>query len=375
MPATMKLPQTSSVTGSLALVGSTLALGEDGKSKHSARKFAGKANSGQPIPHWWYGTLVLDMAGGIVNRKDLPVLLNHDPERVAGVTESITLSDDGIDVDGRLIETRQHGAEAVDMLEAGLPLQMSIWFQPHQARRLSEGKVMKVNGRDVAGPAYVVTKWTLREVTLTALGADEQTGANLLAGRSGGGAFVEVEELREEHEEDMTKPTNDRLSVSALAEQQPEAVSEIRLAARQQGTDDERARLKFALERAEKLGTPAAKVREAIEKGWDRERIAVEFSDELAARRTEDLGKLRSGGAESTGGSPRGSEPDDQEDEQLEIDERSGNALSAGGRDQVEVSARKEWDKDAKLRAEFRDRFELYLGMRRREARKAGARV
>lgn len=297
-------------------------LGEVG-SEYREAPFSGKANSGQPISHWYWRTLVLDMAGGKVNRQDLPVLLDHDPTRIAGNTSKVKLSRDGIDVEGRIFDATVAGSDALRLLDVRFPFQMSIWFQPKTVLRLSDGEKAKVNGIEVLGPAAIIKEWTLREVTLTSLGADEATSAALLAD-SGESVEVEVQTLQPEQGRKMTEQT--RLTVAALTEQHPEAAAELAETAGSTSKKAERDRIAFILNRAEKLGTPLAKVREAVEGGWTETEAAVRFADVLAETRASSLDALRGGGAQPVGDAGA-----------VEVDERAsasaGNAADSLGAD------------------------------------------
>ena len=145
------------------------------------RGFSGKANSGGIFDHFYYGKLALDMKSLKINRQDLPVLRDHWSNAICGHTSKVTKGDDGISVEGTLFDVTDAGREMLALMEAGFPTQMSVWVPPGRIQRLAEGEEAKVNGQTMTGPGAIYYDATLREVTLTSLGADENTSASLLS--------------------------------------------------------------------------------------------------------------------------------------------------------------------------------------------------
>ena len=67
------------------------------------------------------------------------------------------------------------------MLSDGFPWQASVYVPPKAIERLEEGQTATVNGRTITGPGHVFRESSLREVTFTSLGADENTHAHALS--------------------------------------------------------------------------------------------------------------------------------------------------------------------------------------------------
>jgi hypothetical protein len=67
------------------------------------------------------------------------------------------------------------------MLADGFPWQASVYVPPQSIEKLDEGETAEVNGRTIEGPGHVFRQSSLREVTFTSLGADENTGAAALS--------------------------------------------------------------------------------------------------------------------------------------------------------------------------------------------------
>lgn len=154
-----------------------LAEGEGDKRK----KFRMVANSGGVIPnhpHW--GNFAIDLEGMNIGRVRKPALRDHDPQRIVGHTYSIEVTDEGLVAEGTFSDTND-GREVMAMLADGFPWQASVYVPPQSIEKLDEGETAEVNGRTIQGPGHVFRQSSLREVTFTSLGADENTGAAALS--------------------------------------------------------------------------------------------------------------------------------------------------------------------------------------------------
>lgn len=357
----MTTPTMQAPTGACQLlvnVGAITKLADDdGASSVPKRRFSGKANSGGVIEgHWYWGNFAIDMKGLQVNRQDLPVLRDHRSDDVLGYTTKVTKGDEGIDVEGFLVGATESAREVIAQLEAGVPLQMSVYVPPKRILRIEKGESLDVNGRKLTGPGHVFTKSTLREATITALGADEATGAALLSARADGVPTVEVTKLRQEQETQPMGETTTPLTAASLAEQHPAVHTEVRDAAFAEGRTDgikaERERIAFAQSKSK--GIEPALLQEAIDKGWDRAEIAERFLDHLAGKRTERLAALRSEAPDSTGG--QGTDPDETQ----EFTEGDADGADATSEPDDEAKWKREFAASKAIRDEFvEERFYL----------------
>jgi len=137
------------------------------------------ANSGREFSHWFWKKLVLDMSGARIGRQDKPLLRDHDPKRIAGATTRLWVDGRGrLMSEALLTGVTEDGREAIALTEeAGYPWQSSVYVPPKRVRLLNEGESVKVNGRKFEGPGAVFEDFEIREVSLCALGADENTSA------------------------------------------------------------------------------------------------------------------------------------------------------------------------------------------------------
>lgn len=248
------------------------------------RKFAGKANSGNVMPdHWYWGNLGIEMSGLTIGRQDLPVLFQHDPCEPVGYTTKITAGPDGIDVEGVLLGVTEKGAEIIALLEAKMPLQMSMYAPPAEVLLLQSGESGTVNGRPISGPGAIFTSSRLREVTITTLGVDEGTSAALL---SAGCSFSTS--LREQK---TTMATNDPTAGGTPAPA-PAPASAAQLAqAKQDAATAERARILSITKLG--AGLPQDIVERAISDGLDEGRAALLFLDAERKGKENRLAEIR----------------------------------------------------------------------------------
>ena len=290
--------QTTAPTSACVFSVQDVALGERLANDEIAKiPFKGKANSGGVIQHAYWQNFAIDMNGLSINRQDLPVLRDHDPTQVLGYTTSIKATADGLDVEGYLVEANDVARETLTLMRAGTPLQMSVYVKPRNVMRLKEGQKLSVNGHEVAGPGHVFKEAHLREVTITALGADEATDATLLSARAGSEVSVSMCMLHQEQETNMSNaeqreeaPSQAPLDAAALAEQHPELFNEVRAQAQSEAMAAERERIQFALNKSRNVSPEL--VSQAIGEGWDRGTIAERFLDDVSEASQRQLAKL-----------------------------------------------------------------------------------
>lgn len=153
----------------------------EGSETDTRTKFRMVANSGGVIeghPHW--GNFSIDLEGLNIGRQRKPALRDHDAQRIVGHTYSIQVTDEGLVAEGTFSDTPD-GREVSQMLSDGFPWQASVYVPPKAIERLEEGQTAKVNGRTITGPGHIFRESSLREVTFTSLGADENTHAHALS--------------------------------------------------------------------------------------------------------------------------------------------------------------------------------------------------
>lgn len=152
----------------------------EGKTRKA--KFRMVANSGDVIEnHPYWGNFAIDLDGLKIGRKRKPALRDHDSQRIVGWTHSLEIGEEGLVAEGTFTESTPDGREVLDMLRDGFPWQASVFVPPRVIEKVGPNETVRVNGRTLTGPGHVFRESSLREVTFTALGADENTDAAQLS--------------------------------------------------------------------------------------------------------------------------------------------------------------------------------------------------
>lgn len=141
------------------------------------RTFKGVANSGKPFGYGGYQAVV-DLAE-LSHKASVPVLLEHSPVKMAGVC-SLSVTADGLIAEGSLL-SNEFGTQIAEAADQGFPWEMSVYAQAESYEELAAGAVLSVNGNEVTGPAVILRRCTIREVSFTAVGVDSETEAVVLS--------------------------------------------------------------------------------------------------------------------------------------------------------------------------------------------------
>lgn len=141
------------------------------------RTFKGVANSGKPFGYGGYQTVV-DLAE-LSHKASVLVLLEHSPLKMAGVC-SLSVTADGLIAEGSLL-SNEFGTQIAEAADQGFPWEMSVYAQAESYEELAAGAVLSVNGNEVTGPAVILRRCTIREVSFTAVGVDSETEAVVLS--------------------------------------------------------------------------------------------------------------------------------------------------------------------------------------------------
>jgi hypothetical protein len=150
------------------------------------RPFKMTAYTGAPMNVPGYmSPVVVDLAGMTVPNQRLPILRQHDPERIVAHSESIDLSPQRLNVAGVVSGTGDAATEVTNLADNGFPWQASIGAAVDRREFVDAGQTVKVNGRNWDGPLVVARASTLREVSVVPLGADPGTSAKFAAGNGG----------------------------------------------------------------------------------------------------------------------------------------------------------------------------------------------
>jgi hypothetical protein len=126
--------------------------------------------------------VVVDLESLKVPRQNLPILRNHDDDRIVGHSTAVEASPQRLKFKGVLSGLPAHADEVKQTAAGGFPWQVSIGAaMPRKPEFVPEGESATVNGRRWPGPLLVVRGASLRELSVLAMGADDNTQASVAA--------------------------------------------------------------------------------------------------------------------------------------------------------------------------------------------------
>ena len=151
---------------------------KDAGGKH---RVAGLAYSGGKMRLFgWSKPVVVDLAGMTVP-ESVPLLANHENHTLGRVGVVTAKADGGrLAIEGDIVAGGELAEAIVEQGKAGADWQLSIGAEVEAAELVQEGR-RKVNGVEHEAPFYHVTKSTLREVSVVAVGADRSTHMTVTA--------------------------------------------------------------------------------------------------------------------------------------------------------------------------------------------------
>ncbi|MBQ6140748.1 MAG: hypothetical protein IJI54_05620 [Kiritimatiellae bacterium] len=151
---------------------------KDGGGKH---KVSGLAYSGGKMRIFgWSKPVVVDLSGMTIP-DSVPLLANHENHTLGRVGLVSAKAEGGhLAIAGEIVAGGELAEAIVSQGKAGADWQLSIGAEVEAAELVQEGK-RKVNGVEQEAPFYHVTKSTLREVSVVAVGADRSTHMTVTA--------------------------------------------------------------------------------------------------------------------------------------------------------------------------------------------------
>jgi len=197
-PLEIRASKVKQVPANLMMVGDIEVQAADKDQPEARPRFLLMANTGKPMDlDGFYDPVVIDIAGAKFDKKTTPVIMDHDTsKRIGATTEQVIVPNGGeAPLGGRTIkgpmvaasgEVRSKMGVAQGFVEDsrdGFPFQVSVGASivPGGAEFVGEGEKVEVNGRTFKGPLIVARKTVIRELTVTVLGADNNTSAKVAA--------------------------------------------------------------------------------------------------------------------------------------------------------------------------------------------------
>ena len=166
-------------------------------------KVMGIAYSGgkMNLPGWKH-PVVVDLAGMDIP-DTVPLLTNHENKtdsRVGIISASI--KDNVLEISGEIVSDSKDAQDIVAQGKAGADWQLSIGADVKECELVKSSR--SVNGQEIEGPFYHVTKSTLREVSVVAVGADAHTSMKVTANFNLSKPNIEGESMTEENKNNVS---------------------------------------------------------------------------------------------------------------------------------------------------------------------------
>jgi len=157
------------------------AAADDQAAADAPKKFKMRAYTGEPMLVGYYGSPVVIDLKGLTAKAPIPILLNHDPDRIVGHADQVDVGEATLDLAGLVSGAGPEAAQVTASAKQGFPWKASVGARPDKMEFVGEGITTKVNGKTYTGPLYVARKSTLGEVSFVPMAADSKTSAKVAA--------------------------------------------------------------------------------------------------------------------------------------------------------------------------------------------------
>lgn len=150
------------------------------KTKPARFQLTAYTGSAMHVEGFFY-PVVIDLAGAEFEKDSTPVIADHDTSLRIGHTTEQSINRDGIFAEGIVSSKTGIATGFVEDARAGYPFEVSVGASVLQREIVNEGNTVEVNGDEFTGPLIIARKTTIRELSVTVLGADSKTTATLVA--------------------------------------------------------------------------------------------------------------------------------------------------------------------------------------------------
>ncbi|MBK9121476.1 MAG: Mu-like prophage major head subunit gpT family protein [Phycisphaerales bacterium] len=128
----------------------------------------------------WYSPVVIDLAG-LKARDPLTILLDHDGSKPVGQGRAV-IGDKSVEVAATLTARDDENVQKVlNHAAGGFQWSASVGVRVDRSEFVAAGASVIVNGRAQRGPLTVARSGVLQEVSLVAIGADDEAAATIAA--------------------------------------------------------------------------------------------------------------------------------------------------------------------------------------------------
>lgn len=198
-------------------------------------------SSEAPVRRWFGNEILLHGAENVdLSRLQSmgSVLMNHDPRIIVGPVTKAEIQN-GRGMAEMLFDDDDDGNRCMKKVKSGSLRGVSCGYQIQKFREVMDDEEYELpDGRKITGPAYVATRWTPYEISLTPIPADASVGVGRSETRSLDGIEIERSTPNKEGntmtDEEIKKLVRDAVS-GALPEVTKAAVTAVREAIAEEG--------------------------------------------------------------------------------------------------------------------------------------------
>lgn len=144
--------------------------------------FAMQAYTGGAINVGWGKPVIIDLAG-LRAAEPIAILLDHDRTKIIGQSTKVEIAGGVVSVTGMITggDSDPNVSQVVTHARNGFRWPVSVGVAVGKTEAVGENKTVTVNGKEFAGPAYVIRAGVLRETSFVGIGADEHASASVAA--------------------------------------------------------------------------------------------------------------------------------------------------------------------------------------------------
>lgn len=170
------------------MVDFSAAPGEGGEKKQPTIEIQAYTGSTmKPSYMYWPTPVVVDLKG-LTAAEPIAILLDHYSSQIVGQSTKVTITsgrDGKVVVAGVVTGDTENpddpAAKVVMHAKNGFKWKASVGIEDQKYEFVQAGQTVDVNGREFAGPVYVLRAGTLNEVSLLSIGADKNASAKIAA--------------------------------------------------------------------------------------------------------------------------------------------------------------------------------------------------
>ena len=209
--------------------------------------------------------VVVDLAGLDVPSQNLPIRLDHERRQGVGHTQRVAVEDGKLVAEGLVSRDTSWARDVARSGPRGFPWKASIGAAVVEAEFVPEGATVEVNDQTFTGPAHVVRRATLKEISFVDSAADTGASANVAAQDTGDTPMDDKDTQTAE----TTQDQDTEIQASDTTTDTPSPVADMRAQAAAESK-------RISAIRTLCAGDHADIEAKAIEEGWNETRCELE---------------------------------------------------------------------------------------------------